>query len=162
MHVSTGGSRCHSVPDRVKALGQDTMGCASDTLDLLGRPDVRKYSKAWPLHEPKTMTESNTWDFAALYLQFLEMEEKASQGEPWLPQLQGQMRLFQVWPSLRITQRLFFLKHSSDSRQPPTWPVPHTWHWKMRKCLPGQKSACLWSYLASCITASQCQLTQLS
>lgn len=47
--VSTGGSHCYSVLDRVKALGRDTMGlqsCASDTLDLPGRPDVRKYSKA--------------------------------------------------------------------------------------------------------------------
>lgn len=47
--VSTGGSRCYSILSRVKALGQDTMGlqsCASDALDLPGRPDVRKYSTA--------------------------------------------------------------------------------------------------------------------
>lgn len=47
--VSTGGSHWYSIPNRVKALGRDTMGLqsyASDTLDLPGRPDVRKYSKA--------------------------------------------------------------------------------------------------------------------
>lgn len=47
--VSTGGFHCYSIPNRVKALGRDTLGLqsyASDTLDLPGRPDVRKYSKA--------------------------------------------------------------------------------------------------------------------
>lgn len=65
------------------------------------------------------------------------MEEKARQGAPWLPQLQGQMRLFQVRSSLHIVQRLFFVKYSSDSGQPPPRPVPHTWHWRTRKRLPG-------------------------
>lgn len=54
------------------------------------------------------MTESSTRDFAALYPQFLEMEEKARQGVPGLPQLQGQMRLFQVRSSLHILPKVQF------------------------------------------------------